>query len=196
MTLASHQPYMVPAYVRVTGGARVGLFETSTDVDNCIARVDAQIRSLDADAQAEYKKRYGPAMFAATIATAEELEQFRADRAFYQSWLGFKNTWDAFVEKWRDRYISVMSADKFRECMNYDLEHKAWRPKFTEQGIHVTAPETVTPSILPGVIPPKAPGQAAIPWGWLIFGVVLIGGAVFLGQVRGVVGAGKAAVTP
>ena len=171
--------------IRAHYTVRAGLFETSTDVDNCIARVGSQIRSLDADAQSLYVKRYGPEMFAATI-TKDQLEQFRIDKKFYQSWLGFKKSWDDFVDGWNDRFVSVLSADKFRDCMNFDLEQKAWRDRFTAQGIKITAPATTTPSVLPGIIPAIAPDTKGFPWGWLIAGVVLIGGALLIGQVRGV----------
>jgi hypothetical protein len=150
--------------------------------------VGAQIRSLDTDARAEFTKRYGPDMFAATI-TKAQLEQFRSDRTFFQSWNGFKTSWDEFVTNWNDRFISVLSADTFRDCMNFDAEQKAWRAKFTARAINITAPETSTPSVLPGVIPATAPGEKPFPWGWLVTGVVLIGGAMLLGQARGVAGA-------
>lgn len=183
--LTTRAPYR-PEFARYGSGvvasvgrrrARVGLFETSSDVDNCIARVGAQIRSLDADARAEYVRRYGPEMFAATI-TAAQLEQFKIDRAFYKSWREFTSTWDDYVKAWQERWVSVLSADKFRDCMNYDSEQKAWREKFASQGISVTAPATTTPSILPGVVPSGSVGNVlSIGFGLVaivVAGIVLV----------------------
>jgi len=148
-----------------------GLFETASDVDNCIARVDAQINSLDRDMTTEFIKRYGPQMFAASI-TAAQLKQFQEDRTFYQSWLGFRNSWDIFKSNWQNRIIGVLSADRYRDCQNFDLEQKQWQQKWIARGGKVTAPATTTPSAIPGVIPPKSQDAGGISW----FPIILIAG--------------------
>lgn len=162
--------YRRPLVSMRSTSVNTGLFETAADVDNCIARVDAQINSLDRDMTTEFIKRYGPQMFAASI-TAAQLETFRADRTFYQSWLGFRQSWDTFRSNWQNRTVSVLSADRFRDCQSFDLEQKQWQQKWIARGGKVTAPATTTPSAIPGIIPPKSQGSEGFPW----FTVIVIG---------------------
>jgi hypothetical protein len=152
---------------------RVGLFETSSDVNDCAGRVKAMIDALDADVINFFVGVYGPDMFAATITLAQKA-QFDADRQMFWDWRAFKKTFDDWKASWDDQTISILSADAFRQCGNYDLEAKDWYDRFVKRGVHTTAPKTTTPSAIPGVIPPTPPSGGGFPWTLAITAAALV----------------------
>lgn len=165
------------------GNVRTGLFETASDVDICIGRVGAQIASLDRDMQNYAIGKYGPNQYAASVSAAQ-LEQFRADKSFYQSWRGFTDAWETYVNSWNNRIVSVLSADSYRQCVQFDGEQKGWQDKWIARGGTVTAPRTTTPSAIPGIIPDSNGGSGLkIPWVGLAIGAaVVVGGYMYLNR--------------
>lgn len=189
LSLTTGEPYELVSYRPCGTCARVGLFETNDDVTNCVNRTDAQIQSLDKDMMDYGVSQYGPDGYASSI-SADKLAKFLDDKKFYQDWLAFKASWDEFATAWRASPSSVLSADKYRDCQKFDAEQKAWQDRFTKRGGKVTAPKTVTPSPIPGVIPQTAPDEKSnVPWTWIAAGIVLIGAAMLLGQAGKLTGA-------
>lgn len=178
--------------------AGIGLFETASDVNNCATRAAAAVDSLEGDAETYYRKKYGAAVtfLSSTMVFVDlkhpEPPDFAADQDFYRNWRTFVQAFKAWKRDWDETTITILSADAYRECQKWDVEQKAWWDNFYKRGIKPTAPKTVTPSALPGVIPGDKPEDLSkpgsgtdIPWGWIAFAGVLIGAGVLFNSMRG-----------
>lgn len=191
-------PYYAPPW-RSRGAESSSLFETSGDVEACANRVEAQARSLDTDIANALKKRWKVTLLP-SLGKAVSLDSktgddpaFVSDAKFYEAWRRFvNNDW----APWRQetvtgppdgpKPISIMSADDFRECQRYGKDVQSWRERAAKRGWEVTAPKSADPGPIPGFTDPasEAEEKKALPWGWIVFGAVLFGGAMLLGQVR------------
>jgi hypothetical protein len=178
-------------------GARVGLFETSSDVNNCAARVGSMVEGLDSDLVNFLRKRYGKdnitilsgTVFYDAAKIMDKPKSFDDDQSFFKGWRAFRQTFLDWKKNWDDEWFSILSADAYRECAKYDLEAKDWYDRFEKRDIKPTAPKTTTPSSLPGVLP-DTPPDGKTPKGplddvlslvkWVVIGGAVIGTIVLV----------------
>lgn len=103
--------------------------------------------------------------------------QVQTDLVIWKDWQSFKERVISYL-KTIEGFTIVKSSD-FTEAQRFDLEMQDFRDRYTAS----TGLEPSTP--LPPIPPDTGIFWTNVPWGWLVFGFVLIGGAVLLNQVRG-----------
>ena|SRR5258706_1730178 len=110
-------------------------------------------------------------------------EQIATEAAFTKEWNDFYARWRLELEDVNGVInqfpVSMTSGGDWTKLQGYDVEYQTLAKRYTDLGY--TLSDSVPPSA------PDIPGSS-IPWGWIIFGVVLIGGALVFGQVRGLFG--------
>lgn len=161
--------------VRVAG-MRVGLFETSTDVNNCAHIVGDRIAGLDNDIIAFFTKKYGPELFAGPSATKAELDRKLNDRAFYQQWRRFSDSYNTWKKDWDDSF-GVLSADAYRECENFDQQSTTWYHQCEAKNIRPSVPLT------PLKPPPKDKPDETPVSTWIAVGAAATVGLIVLIKV-------------
>jgi len=112
----------------------------------------------------------------------------KTDQDFISGW----NTWKSGYEKFYDNNYesssfdpSTSASNDFHQAEKYEIQLGVWRSDLRDRGGFSTTPPAVTDKEVAATKP-----ESTIPWGWLAFGAVLIGGAMVLGQAKGLIGVG------
>lgn len=135
----------LPIVRGMQGGAMVGLFETDSDVRSLARKIDVDVVSLDADANAYITSKYG----ALSAAPAGDVQ-------FFNSWALWRSNWGATKKDIDSTSFYILSANKYRELQAVQEELNEWRGKMVARGIAVSGstpkqPGTGLPSVTPGV---------------------------------------------
>jgi hypothetical protein len=113
---------------------------------------------------------------------ADEVSYGRGWRAFYDDWTAFNDKIQGPTE-----IIGGMSpSDAWDEVERYETKFNTQYDRYGAIGQKPSLPKPPTEK---EVEAQHATAGSAIPWGWIVFVGVLVGGALFLGQARGLLGA-------
>jgi hypothetical protein len=172
-----------------------GLVTTEADVERYIGLLEPLLESLDRDvrrylvwndpkvlaAAAKSFAKTWPDKAAELQADADELAARAAPRPAEQvkREIAFSADWRKFFEKWpydKSEKGCTFQACRWDRIEGDDLQYQAFHRDF--EGFGYTATRKVPPH----------KGPSATPWGWIAFGVILLGVGIVLTQARAIFG--------
>ena len=186
---------------------------SADDVASYRDALDGVIESLDGDMNDQFvwmdptdltddpddwRKPLHDAMRAKLIrhAKGKSAAQVRSEIDYGNRWVAFRKSWQNGRKKITltgpapPGAETVLSGlwDGFREDHARVIAFYAEFKKLGGDPSAESNPGNLPDKILRVKSPLDAPELSRVPWGWIIAGVVLLGGALMLGQVRGVLG--------
>lgn len=114
-----------------------------------------------------------------------------ADQSFYDSWTPWYADWWLFKKEKIDEdsmLVPFIVITRWNEIERKETDYKKWRETFVKERKGISAgADIASEKEIKELHEDPTSVWAKVPWGWLTAGLVLIGGALLLGQATTIV---------